>query len=169
MGLVVAAGFAARDYALSGLTALYSGDQAAVSVAPLEKEKAVEAIRIATGDASVQSILSGRASQKLLLYVVPHEWNIPELGLEGMGHAHDVIGNPGSHGNSSRFNSDSLVVLITAPILASSEARREEIVKNSLSFNPILEVLVDLRESRVVKFSQRTAKGKWDGIPVPIF
>jgi hypothetical protein len=42
-------------------------------------------------------------------------------------------------------------------------------VKNSLSFDPILEVLVDLRESRVVKFSQRMDRGKWDGIPVPIF
>jgi protein-S-isoprenylcysteine O-methyltransferase Ste14 len=169
MGLVVAAGFAARDYALSGLTALYSGDQAAVSVAPLEKEKATEAIRIATGDASVQSILANRASQKLLLYIVPHEWNIPELGLEGMGHAHDVIGNPGSHGNSSRFNSDSLVVLITAPILASSEAQGKDIVKSSLSFDPILEILVDMKQNSVVKCSQRMDRGKWDGIPVPIF
>lgn len=169
MGLVAAAGFAARDYALSRLTAVCSDDQAAVSVAPLEKEKAAEAIRIATAEASVQSLLAGRASRKLLLYIVPHEWNIPELGLEGMGHAHDVIGNPGSHGNSSRFNSDSLVILITEPILSSSEARGEEIVKNSLGFNPILEFLVDLRERRVVKISQRMDRGKWDGIPVPIF
>lgn len=169
MGLVVAAGFAARDYALSRLTAVYSDDQAAVSVAPLEKEKAAEAIRIATGDASVQSMLAGRVSRKLLLYIVPPRWNIPELGLEGIGHAHDVIGNPGSHGNSSRFNSDSLVVLITEPILASSRARGQDIVKNSLSYDPILEALVDLQQRRVVRFTPRTDRGKWEGIPVPIF
>ncbi len=169
MGIVVAGGFAARGFVLSRITAIYTDDQIAVSVAPLEKEKAAEAIRIATTDSTVQSTLASRVSDKLLLYVVPHEWNIPELGLEGPGRAHDVLGNPGSHGNSSHFNSDSLIVLITEPILASSEARGKDILKNSLSFNPVLEVLVDLNRNSIVKFSQRMDRGKWDGIPVPIF
>lgn len=169
MGIVTAAGFAARDFALSRITAIYTENQAAVSVAPFEKEKLAEAINIATNDSTVQSTLAGRVSEKLLLYVVPHEWNISELGLKGMGHTHNVLSNPGSHGNSSHFNSDSLVVLITEPILASSESRGKDIMKNSLSFDPILEVLVDLKQNSVVKSSQRIERGKWDGIPVPIF
>ncbi|MDZ7289362.1 MAG: isoprenylcysteine carboxylmethyltransferase family protein [candidate division KSB1 bacterium] len=169
MGIVAAAGFAVRDFALSRITAICTDDQAAVSVAPLEKEKVAEAIRIVTDDLTVQSMLANRVAHKLLLYVVPQEWNIPELGLKGAGHTHDVLGNPGSHGNSSRFNRDSLVVLITKPILATPEARGEDIVKNSLSFDPILEVLVDVKQNSVVKFSKRMNRGKWDGIPVPIF
>jgi hypothetical protein len=89
--------------------------------------------------------------------------------LKGTGSAHDVFSNPGSHGNPSRFNHDSLVVLITEPILSSFQARGEDIVKNSLSYNPILEVLVDVNQNSVVKSSQRMDRGKWDGIPVPIF
>ncbi len=169
MGIVVAAGFAARNFALSRITAIYTDDQAVVSVAPLEKEKAAGAIRIATSDSTVQSTLAERDARKLLLYVVPHEWNIPELGLEGTEHAHDVLNNPGSHGNPSRFNSDSLIVLLTEPILASSESRGKDLLKNSLSFDPIVEVVIDLKQNSVVKFSQRMDRGKWDGIPVPIF
>jgi protein-S-isoprenylcysteine O-methyltransferase Ste14 len=169
MGIIIAAGFVVRNYALSCISAVYTEDQAMVSVAPLEREKAAEAIRIATSDAIVRSTLAGRASPKLLLYVVPYEWNIPELGLEGTGHALDMLSNPGSHGNPSRFNRDSLIVLITEPILASSATGGEDLVKKSLSYDPILEVLVDMEHNRVVKSVHREERGKWDGIPVPIF
>jgi protein-S-isoprenylcysteine O-methyltransferase Ste14 len=169
IGLAIVIGFAARDYAVRRITAMYSENQVAVSVAPLEKQLVTKAFRIATDDSTVQSSLAGRASRKLLLYVVPHEWNIPELGLEGVGHTHDVLAHPGSHGNAPGFSLDSLVVLVTQPILIHPGARREDIVKNSMGFDPILEVLVDMRQNRVGKSSQRLNRGKWDGIPVPIF
>jgi hypothetical protein len=163
MGIIVVAGFAVRDFALSRITTIFTANQATISVAPLEKEKAAEAVRIATGDASVKSSLAARASHQLLLYVVPHEWNIPELGLEGMAHAHNVLSHPGSHGNPPGFNHDSLIVLVTEPILASSEAGGKALVKNSLSFNPILEVLVDMKQNRIINKKTtriKNARGK---------
>ncbi len=167
--VVSAAGIAARDYALSRLSAIYTDNQAIVSVAPVEMRKAIDAIQIATRDTNVQSTLSRRGSSRLLLYVVPREWNIPELGLEGVGHTDNVLAHPGTHGNSTHFNSDSLIVLITEPILLSSEARGGDIVRKSLSFDPILEILIDLKQSRMVKSIQKKNGGKWEGVPVPIF
>lgn len=159
-------GIALRNYALSHIATYSTNQLVAVSVARLDRETLREVVEIASNCPEVQLALGNGSSSRLLLYVVPREWTIPELGMIGTKDEHDMVSNPGTHGNSPEFDRTALVVLFTEPIMPSHQLN---ILESALSYSPILEAFVDLKGHRVVSIKERTDKGKWEGIPVPIF
>src|SRR2546428_14033902 len=97
MGPGVAAGVQLRKCWLGCVSSLYTKNMAVLSPAVLTSEELSTALHVAMADDRVQERLSaaGRAV-RLLVYVVPMEWNLPDLPLEvprGGGGGHHMPGD----------------------------------------------------------------------------
>ncbi len=169
IAIMIGIGFSIRTYCLSKIITRASENRVVVSIAHLDAQRLDKAIRIALEDKRAIEKLTRLNLKKQLLYIVPSQWGIPELGIVSRDETDNFITNPQSHGNSSGFNPDSLVVLVTEPILSSQYVKGKSILAKSLSFIPCFELVVDLRQNSVVSVSDRKDRGKWDGIPVPIY
>jgi hypothetical protein len=163
-------GFLLKDYALSNTTILYNDHEAVVSVAPLKKDAVEKALAIAASSSKIQAERLGVKQEKRLIYVLPSEWGIPELGIKRKGEQHNYLLHPETHGNSLKFNGNKITVLFTSPILNSQkDIKGKNILKKALSFIPYLEIEVDLQKEMIISKKMRENRGKWDGIPVPIY
>lgn len=166
---VTGAGFLVKDYALSMTTILFNDREAVVSVAPLKLDRIQRSLKMVNNNSRVKEILSRLKLPRRLIYVLPEEWGIPELGIKRKGASQNYLLHPETHGNSLTFNPDHLTVLVTAPILPSNCTKGKDILKRSINFIPFLEVTVDLKKGEVKHILERVNKGRWDGIPVPIY
>jgi protein-S-isoprenylcysteine O-methyltransferase Ste14 len=163
----MAVGAGIRNYALTKISSQYTDEQAVISVAPLTRPQIDMALSTALSDPDVE--ISFRSMDKKLVYIIPTQWSIAELGVQGDGDPANYFLHPETHGNSLEFNRFLLTVLITRPILLSDDVHGEDIIKQSVSFDPVLEVAVDVEHNRVVSVKKRVSRGKWDGVPVPIY
>ncbi len=165
--VVIAMGVGIKNYALSKITYRHTEKQAVVSVAPLTQGQINKALSIAFSEQNVK--LKTDPLDKLLIYILPTEWSIPELGITGNGKSANYLLHPETHGNSLNFDESRLTLLITEPILASEDVKGRDILKKSLSYIPIMEVMVNLDHNQLTRIKYRSDRGKWDGIPVPIY
>jgi hypothetical protein len=78
----VGIGYQVRDYALRHLSAFYTEDMAVLSPARLPAEALRTAVQVAASEAEVRDQIgpSGPGA-KLLVYVLPEAWRIPDLPL----------------------------------------------------------------------------------------
>jgi hypothetical protein len=166
---IAGGGFLLKNYALSQTTVLSDNHQAVVSVAPIKRERIQRALEIVNTHPQITQFLSSMKLSRKLIYVIPCEWGIPELGLKQRGKSQNYLLHPETHGNSLKFNPDHLIVLITEPVLHSPDTEGIDILKKSLSFISHLEVYVDLKSEEVKSIKERINQGRWDGIPVPIY
>lgn len=169
ISFVVGFGFWMKNYALSKTTLLIKDDCVIVSVAPVSQNQVKHILKLIRTDPETQSQLSGLGMKKCLLYLIPSEWGIPELGIQRKGNKKNYLLHPETHGNSLKFDSRYFTVLVTEPILPSSEIKGKNILKMSLGFSPHLEVYVDLLKAEILQVRKRKDSGKWDGIPVPTY
>lgn len=162
-------GFLLKDYALSKTNVFFSDDQGVISVAPLTKNQVQKVLAvISQAERSAEELNRLKLSKKLI-YILPSEWGIPELGIQRTGAAKNYLLHPETHGNSLDFNENLLTVLVTEPILIDSDVQGENILKQALSFIPYLEISINLEEEEVTDIKQRIDRGQWDGVPVPIY
>lgn len=168
LGLTLAGTIAARDFAFSHLRVVCTDSTAIVSVAPLSMDVATEAALIAMTDPAVDQILRTRGTERLLVYVIPGEWTIPELGVQGTRTGEDILRHPGAHGNPADFSQDSLTVFLAVPVFSTLGSRGEDILRNCLTWEPILEAHIHMKEKRVITIAPRKDRGQWEGIPVPV-
>ena len=83
------------------------------------------------------------------------------MGIRGEGEPkHFYLLHPETHGNSLKFDSDQLTVLITEPILVNTEVKGRDILKRSLSFTPYFEIYIDMQKEEVKNIKQRFDRGK---------
>src|SRR5439155_12741209 len=97
IGAAVVVGHQLREYSLSCVSSLYTQNMAVLSPAVLTSEELSTALHVAMADDRVQERLAaaGRAV-RLLVYIVPMEWNLPDLPLEvprGGGGGHHMPGD----------------------------------------------------------------------------
>lgn len=165
--IVIAMGVGIKNFALSKITCQHTEKQAVVSVAPLTYEQINMALSIAFSKPEVKQKTD--SLKKRLIYILPTEWGIPELGIKGDGKPANYLLHPETHGNSLIFDASRLTLLITQPILTSEDVKGGDILKKSLSYNPIMEVMVNLDHNQLVGINYRSDRGQWDGVPVPIY
>ncbi len=169
LSTILVAGFALRDYAVSNVLGEFSGDRAAIALAPMQAEEFRASCRAVLNDPSVQQHLVKVPGKKLLLYVFPPTWNIPELGIVRSVDVGNYLANAGTHGNEIPGYEDSVQVLLVRPVLRSPEARGDEILKNCLDIVPVVNATVDLRKNSVVAIDSTFQPRMWSGIPVPCY
>jgi protein-S-isoprenylcysteine O-methyltransferase Ste14 len=169
---VVLLGFGMRAYSLSEISHMTQKNTAVISLSPMEEGRMERIVSIANMyiDSSDElKKLINPLNTKLLIYILPLEWHVPELAMErenpnNQGHGAD----PTSHGNPSDFNPNLYKLLYSEPDVDPNTPARNIISKASRQ-KPILIIKVDPEKQRVIGFDRPPKQAKYADIPVPIF
>jgi len=150
-----------RDYSLSRLSTMYTDDMAVISPAVLTVEELSRAVQVAMGSAEVQKKLSDAGQNaKLLVYVVPVEWKLPDLPMEV---------TRGGHYEPKDFDRRLYKVLFTTVRTHERAINPEEIVTEAYGRDPIVLVKVNTETAQVTGIETPPAHVRWGDIPTPLF
>jgi len=157
-------GYWLRNYSLSHLSTLYAENMAVISPAILTEEELSAALRVARGGAGVQEKLNaaGRTA-KLLVYVLPVDWEIADLPIE--------ITPRGRRGHyvPTDFDRRLYKVLFTKVRTHDQAVKGKEIVKSAYGRDPIVLVKVNTETEQVTEIETPPPHVLWGDIPTPLF
>ena len=141
-----------------------------VSLTPLAQEdiRAIIDMTFSNLIAGDQLACLSDSGSKRLVYILPSEWGVPELGIEREGGKRGHGYNPTNHGNPSIFDRNRYSVLISNAVV-SPEAEGKEILSKLRGQVPLLLLKVDLKKGCVTDFSTHTGRGRYGDLPVPVF
>ena len=162
--LAVAVGDRVRGFSLSQLSSLYSERMAVISPAPLTQEELRAALRVASGDAAVKERLDDAGpTARLLVYVVPRDWEIADLPME-------LDKKVWGHQTPAGFDRRHYRVLFTKVRTHHPAAVGVEILARAYGRDAMMLVNVDL-ETEQVGSRQLAAQHnlRWGDIPTPLF
>ncbi|MCZ6713128.1 MAG: methyltransferase [Deltaproteobacteria bacterium] len=165
LGAVVAGGYGLRDYSLSKISSLFTQNMAVLSPAVLDEQELRAALTVATSDGRVSKQLRpASAREKLLVYVVPLDWQLADLPME----VPDPDG-PRGHYQPRDFDRSLYKVLFTRVRTHHPEATGKDIVKQAYGRDPIVLVKVDTRRRRIIAIENTPPHVRWGDIPTPLF
>lgn len=148
-------------HVLAQMNVLVEDNITAIAIAPMEKSRQVTVL-----DQARELI---PASKEVLVYIVPGSWNIPELGIQGKrGYTQSSgaeLAHPTMHGNLPDYEGTAFYVLVTEPV---HRTPRMKALEHVVEMIPLFRIDLDIAsgESQIVRELER---GKWAGIPVPIY
>jgi len=164
MAAAIALGHRLRDYSLSCLSSLYTENMALLSPAVLTGEELSTALRVAMADDTVREGLTAAGrSVKLLVYVVPVEWELPDLPLEM---ARD---GAGGHYVPRDFDRRFYKVLFTKVRAHDQTVAGREIVARAYGLDPIILAKVNIETGQTTAIETPPAHVRWGDIPTPLF
>ena len=163
--IAVVLAFQLRDYSLSRISAIYNRDSAVLSLARLNDEELNGAYRIAVTDPRVQSALARTEAAKLIVYVMPQSWGLPDLPIE----AHPKTDKFGGHFAPEDFDRRYYKVLFVKARLYDRSATGRDIVKNTFGRDPIIVASVDVAAGQVAGVDIPPRHVYWGDIPTPLF
>lgn len=170
IGATILLGFIAREHALHRISAYYKDDLAAISLTPLREDEIKAVLGVPFADASARDHLDRLANShpKRLIYILPSEWAIPELGLEvGGSRKRDHGFNPTNHGNPSVYDRNRYRMLVSEAVVE-QDVKGKDILSKARGQVPLLLIGVDLKEGRVTELSA-PANSRYADLPVPVF
>jgi class 3 adenylate cyclase/protein-S-isoprenylcysteine O-methyltransferase Ste14 len=161
VGAAVASGHKLRDYSLSHLSSFFTPDMAVLSPAVLTSDELGTALHLAMADEAVRGRLSvaGRAP-KLVIYVVPLEWKLPDLPLEV---------TRGGHYTPRDFDRRLYKVLFTKARSHDGTIRGRDIVTNAYGLDPLIVAKVNTETGQIAAIETPPAHVRWGDIPTPLF
>lgn len=150
---------------LNSLYAFYTNDSAYVSVAKIEQEKLETVIKIASANEEVKIRLEKAGENqktKFLNYVLPVEWYVPEIPMNGI---NGVI----QHSNPQNYNENMYKIIYNkADIRAKQYVSGKDIITNVARRVPVVEVWIDVEKRKVVNILGIN-KIRYENIPVAIY
>ena len=155
------AAYGIRDYSLSKITALYTRNVAVLSPAVLSEDELGAAYRAARFDRRVQKALDDAEPTRLIVYVVPQEWVLPDLPLEPV--------RRGRHHVPETFDRRHYKVLFARPRTHAARPEGRSIVKTAYGLDPIVLVRIDALAGTVAELDTPPAHVHWGDIPTPLF
>ena len=163
-GVSIARGL--NSLTLNSLYAFYTNDSAYVSVSKIEQGKLDNVIKIASANEEVKIRLEktrGNQKTKFLNYVLPGEWYVPEIPMNGI---NGVV----RHNNPQNYDKNMYKVIFNkADIRANQDVRGKDIISNVAKREPLVEVWIDVAERKVVKIQEIPDKIMYENIPVAIY
>lgn len=149
------------------LYGFYDGNSAYLSVSKIEKDKLAGIIEIAAQNDEVRLRLEKAGKDrntKFLNYVLPGEWYVPEIPMNG------INGGAVRHSNPSDYDRNMYKVLFNkAAIRSHREVSGKDIIANVAKREPVLEVWIDAAGQKVVKILEMPEKIRYEDIPVAIY
>ncbi len=162
MAAAIVLGFEVRDYSLSTVSAFYTNDAAVLSPALLADQELHAAYRTAMADARVLEALKAAGPARLIVYVVPVEWDLADLPME-------TVHRSGGHYEPADFDRYHYKLLFTQPRTYAAEATGRDIVKTAYGRDPLLLVKVDIAAVEVTGMDTPPPYVVWGDIPTPMF
>lgn len=157
----IGAGFALRSYSLSQVSALYRDQTAVLSPAPLSEEELGRAFELARAAPGVDEQLRG--VRPLVVYVVPLEWDLPDLPLVR------PEGRSAGHRTPADFDRSRYKVLFAGTRTHHPGATRERIVLTAYGREPRVQVEVDTAARAITGVRSPPDTVRWGDIPTPMF
>ena len=163
MGAALGLGFELRNYSLSKISSLYSQNAAVLSPAVLSENELSSAYQLAAANLEVQQKLQSiEPSAKLIIYVLPSEWYLPDLPIE-------VLHKLGGHRTPKNFDRRYYKILFTQARTHFHELADKDIVKWSYGRDPLILVRVNIAAASVMEVETPPAHVVWGDIPTPMF
>ena len=183
VGASVWCAYRLRDYSLAHISHTASEDVAILSPALLSPQELNQAVEVAWQNPEVAGRLAAAGvvrpgsprvgtGAKLLVYVVPAEWRLPDVPMEKqMG---------GGHYTPKNFVRSKLKVLFTRAAMFSvgmsaalgksrAEPQGDGIIRATVKRQPIILARVDTQARTVEAIEQPPATVRWGDIPTPLF
>jgi protein-S-isoprenylcysteine O-methyltransferase Ste14 len=159
-------GFALQAYSLKRVSSYYTEDAAVLSPAVLTEGEIRGAYDLARSDQELQRRLAGGGPDaRLLVYVVPRGWYLPDLPL----HTIDEIRRTGGGHATPEFDRRHFSLLFTRPRLHDGRVGGAHIVRSTYGRDPILIVQVDVGSASVLGHAEPPEHVVWGDIPTPLF
>lgn len=167
MLVFIGAGMRLRNYALSRSAIFYANDAATIATTLMSTAEMEKTLQLALTPAEVKNKLTQAgygAGAKLLNYIVPLNWFLPDLPLEK-----SPEGVHGHHQPKS-FNRDEYKVLFTKAKLTTAKAvADEDIIKKTVAREPLIVVKLNKATGEILGIEQPPAHVRWGNIPTPLF
>jgi protein-S-isoprenylcysteine O-methyltransferase Ste14 len=164
LAVLLALAFGLRSWSLSTVSAVFEPDAAILSPAELSDDELRSAYRLALASQELQARLALRDHPKLLVYVVPIDWFLPDLPL----HSEEEIRRVGGGHRTPEFEPGRYKVLITSARLHALDAAGADIVKRAYGRDPLLIVRVDTRSNEILGSTEPPPHVIWGDIPTPM-
>ena len=161
VALMLTAGWQFKLHVIEEMNIQTDGNIMAVALAPMDIALSRQVL--------AQGVHLIPRDEAILAYIVPGSWNIPELGITGeRGYSQSSraeLAHPMMHGNLPDYEGSLYYILVTRPIFRTpSAAGLQHVVEMQPRFRIDLDTVTG--DARVIENLQR---GKWDGIPVPVY
>lgn len=150
-----------REISLTTVSAYFRDDATVLSPARLDGGVLVSAFRTAMGDRRVRDAVHAAGATKLLVYVVPEAWRLPDLPLDAE--------SEGGHHTPERFDPARFRVLVTRVRSHDPDARGAAIVTTAFGRDPVVTATVDLEKAAVIGVESPPPHVRWGDIPTPMF
>lgn len=167
MLLSISAGMGVRNYALSQSAIFYTIDAATIATTLMSQAEMEKTLQIALTPSEVQNPLAQAgygSGAKLLNYIVPLNWFLPDLPLEKS--------PEGVHGHHQpkTFNHDEYKVLFTkAKLTTAKPVADKDIIKKTVAREPLIVVKLNRTTGEILGIEQPPAHVRWGNIPTPLF
>jgi hypothetical protein len=152
-----------RNYSLSQVAALYRPDEVILSPARLTESELEAAYRTAMEDSRVRAALEAAPPGKRIVYIVPRNWNLPDLPVELRTVATNL-----SH-DSHNIDRTGYKLLFARARSHDPGATGAEIVKKAYGLDPIIVARIDAAARNVTALESPPAHVRWGDIPIPMF
>jgi protein-S-isoprenylcysteine O-methyltransferase Ste14 len=151
-----------RDYSLEQVSAIYEESLAALSPAVLTDDEIGTALRVAMRARAIREKLDAEGPDaKVLVYVVPVDWELPDVPLQTHEHS-------GGHVTPADFDRNLYKVLFTRVRTHDTEVRGKDIVKAAYGRDPIALAPVN-NETGEVRLDTPPGHVVWGDVPTPLF
>ncbi|MDO5293498.1 MAG: isoprenylcysteine carboxylmethyltransferase family protein [bacterium] len=149
---------------VNSLYASYDEKSATVALCQLETSNINQIVEIAKKEEEVQRYLDRYAnSQFQLNYILPTEWFAAEIPMNGIEYRK-------GHSSPANYDHSQYKLILTSPELRENTiSTGKEILKDTKSLTPIVEVWVDLNKGQVTKIKDMPKDIKYEGIPEAIY
>ncbi len=166
--LLIAIGLASglQNWSLNSLYALYTKDAAYISVGALEKSNIEAIVDTALASPEVQNRLSNSSEgsdAKFLNYILPTEWHVSEIPMN------PVEGGSGHHFPTTYDENSYKIVFTRTKLRTEYSVEGKEIITNTVTRIPVLEVWIDLAQKQVTEIKNAPDTINYEGIPVPVY
>lgn len=172
---VVTGGWWLKHHVIGHITTHRGDDATLVALAPMSPATLVQIQQLLSLDPEYQLKRRHLGSSRVIGYVAPSSWSVPELGLSPQGEyrhsGFQELLHPTIHGNALDFDENQLTVLITEPVLIGNagDTRSDNVLFRMAGYVAKLKVQLDLGQGRVSRLSDKPLESGWKGIPVPVY
>jgi len=104
-----------------------------------------------------------RTNAKFINYVLPGEWHVSEIPMN------DVQGGRGHHFPSDYNKNLYKIVFTKADLRTNQDVNGKGLLLNTVKRTPIVEVWLDLSQSKVFKVANPPTIIEYENVPVPIY
>jgi protein-S-isoprenylcysteine O-methyltransferase Ste14 len=163
VALVIVFGFFLRDRSLAALSALYEPDAAVISTARLDRGEVETVYRTARAAPEVRRAIDAAGDARLIVYVVPSDWFLPDLPLD------PLAPGQGGHHVPADFDRTRYKVLFTRARVHGGAPSGADIVRAAWGRDPLIVAHVDTREGTVTRLSEPPPHVRWGDISTPMF